>query len=601
MSVYQNQNVVNRLKLARWLQVIYEETIENEGNCLNEIDFSIRNLYAYLKLRRLRLHHLESKMLSEGLGSFKQSEEHVEHFLQKSIENLTNRPIGSEGRYDWWKATRLRKERATCLFGAYDSEKTVKKMVTMDMNMSNETIERLLKCGMDLARINCSHDSPGEWIKMIYKIKQIEAAIGNDGCQIFMDLPGPKIRVKNILYNPYTTKVSVNSDEAKQGMVAERKMNDVEDVKASFMIEIKGRDHFQSIEGNEVLEIKQGNEQKAKLNIIKVLDDHSLLVETHESFEVNQNCKLFIGNTGIDITNVQLDPMQMRLKKGYKVRIYLDENNFKRIRGNSQCACISVSHPKALRNVRLKDRVYFDDGQVEGKVMRITPDFIELLILTPSEKAKKIKAGKGVNFPDSFVHLMMPNLTNQDLKYLPVIIEHADIIGLSFVNHPQDVKKLKDILEDYGRTDIGIVAKIETKEGVNQLSSILEEGLQYPKFGVMIARGDLAVEIGFQTMISIQQHIISMCNAAHVPVIWATEVLELLTKKGQPSRSEISDVFLGSKSDCIMLNKGPYISESLKMLDMLLQGEITSNVFYRSDTRNFFQSQFEIMNIRRTT
>ena len=93
----------------------------------------------------------------------------------------------------------------------------------------------------------------------------------------------------------------------------------------------------------------------------------------------------------------------------------------------------------------------------------------------------------------------------------------------------------------------------------------------YP-MGVMIARGDLAVESGWENMARIQMEILSLANAAHVPHIWATQVLETLAKKGIPSRSEVTDVATALNAECVMLNKGPYIMEAVHLLDGILRG-----------------------------
>jgi len=94
--------------------------------------------------------------------------------------------------------------------------------------------------------------------------------------------------------------------------------------------------------------------------------------------------------------------------------------------------------------------------------------------------------------------------------------------------------------------------------------------MRHPRLGVMIARGDLAVEIGFERLAEVPRQIIALCGAAHVPSIWATQVLENLAKTGQPSRAEITDVAASQRADCVMLNKGPYIVDAIEVLDDVL-------------------------------
>jgi pyruvate kinase len=149
-------------------------------------------------------------------------------------------------------------------------------------------------------------------------------------------------------------------------------------------------------------------------------------------------------------------------------------------------------------------------------------------------------------------------------------VRHADIIGFSFVRTAADLDALAQALAQRGRPDIGIIAKIETRAAVRNLPEIIIHGAGSHPFGVMVARGDLAVEIGYERMAEIQEEILWLCEAAHVPVIWATQVLEGLVKRGRPSRAEISDAAMSVRAECVMLNKGPYLVRALSVLDDLV-------------------------------
>ena len=91
----------------------------------------------------------------------------------------------------------------------------------------------------------------------------------------------------------------------------------------------------------------------------------------------------------------------------------------------------------------------------------------------------------------------------------------------------------------------------------------------YPA-GIMIARGDLAVECGWERLAEVQEEILWLCEAAHIPVVWATQVLETLAKKGRPSRAEITDAAMAQRADCVMLNKGPHVVQAIEMLHDIL-------------------------------
>jgi pyruvate kinase len=116
-----------------------------------------------------------------------------------------------------------------------------------------------------------------------------------------------------------------------------------------------------------------------------------------------------------------------------------------------------------------------------------------------------------------------------------------------------------------------IVLKIETRLGFENLPDMLLTAMRSPSCGVMIARGDLAVECGFERLAEVQEEILWICEAAHVPVIWATQVLETLAQEGMPSRAEITDAAMGRRAECVMLNKGPYVVSAVRVLDDILR------------------------------
>lgn len=227
---------------------------------------------------------------------------------------------------------------------------------------------------------------------------------------------------------------------------------------------------------------------------------------------------------------------------------------------------IGISLHEIIDDVSLNDPVLFDDGMIKAIVINKTEEDAELLII----ECHKTKLGthKGINLPNTKLNL--PALTEKDIENLPFICKNADIVGYSFVRTTEDVKYLYEQLEKNNAREIGVVFKIENKEAFENLPLILIEGMKRNKIGVMIARGDLAVEIGFERISEVQNEILWICEAAHIPVIWATQVLENLAKSGIPTRAEISDVVEGVQAECIMLNKGPYINEAIKTLNDIL-------------------------------
>jgi pyruvate kinase len=142
---------------------------------------------------------------------------------------------------------------------------------------------------------------------------------------------------------------------------------------------------------------------------------------------------------------------------------------------------------------------------------------------------------------------------------------------MSWAQSADDVCELRSRLRAAGGAHLGIVLKIETRRGFESLPELLLAAMGGPGVGVMIARGDLAVECGWEQLAEIQEQILWICEAAHVPVIWATQVLESLAKHGRPSRAEITDAAMGVRAECVMLNKGPHIVEAIGVLDRILK------------------------------
>ncbi len=178
-------------------------------------------------------------------------------------------------------------------------------------------------------------------------------------------------------------------------------------------------------------------------------------------------------------------------------------------------------------------------------------------------------AEKGINLPDT--SLEVPALTARDLEDLSFVVAHADLVGMSFVRHESDVADLLTRLRESGGERLGVILKIETAQAFARLPNLILAVMRHHTAGVMIARGDLAVECGYERLAEVQEEILWLCEAAHMPVIWATQVLENLAKRGQTSRAEISDAAMSERAECVMLNKGPHILGAVRALDDILR------------------------------
>jgi pyruvate kinase len=278
------------------------------------------------------------------------------------------------------------------------------------------------------------------------------------------------------------------------------------------------------------------------------------------------------GGAETVLDEVSALPGVLHLERGQRVRLQphgVGHDAGAGKAGERGLAAIGCTLPEALAQLRKGERVWFDDGKVGALVVGRKGKAVELEITHARDGGDRLGADKGINLPDTALDL--PALTEKDLQDLAVVARHADLVGLSFANRARDVHMLRAELHRLGVGNLGLLLKIETRAGFEHLPELLLAALCGPSAGVMIARGDLAVECGFERLAEIQEEILWACEAAHVPVVWATQVLETLAKTGRPSRAEVTDAAMGERAECVMLNKGPYIADAMRTLDDILR------------------------------
>jgi pyruvate kinase len=227
--------------------------------------------------------------------------------------------------------------------------------------------------------------------------------------------------------------------------------------------------------------------------------------------------------------------------------------------------------PEVVTAIRLGQRLLIDDGAIWTQVEETGADRIVVRVTRCKADGAKLKSAKGINLPDT--ELCTPALTDKDRADLAFIAAHADGISYSFVQSAQDVALLQEALATARPDDwqsLALILKIETARAVRNLPAILVRAAAAQPVAVMIARGDLAIEIGFARLAEMQEEILWIGEAAQVPVIWATQVLEQLVKTGLPTRGELTDAAMAVRAECVMLNKGAYLMEAIDALDTLL-------------------------------
>ncbi|MDI9410265.1 MAG: pyruvate kinase [Bacteroidia bacterium] len=229
---------------------------------------------------------------------------------------------------------------------------------------------------------------------------------------------------------------------------------------------------------------------------------------------------------------------------------------------------IAVTPRELLGALKPGHRVLIDDGNIRGRCVSSSPEGADVVIERVRSGAWPLKDRKGVNVPDSDVPI--PSLTDADLATLDAVAGLADMVALSFVRSPQDVLDLHQALDVRGLASMAVVAKVETPQACRDLPSILLALMRRPACGVMLARGDLGVEIGFENLPIAQDEVLALCEAAHMPVIWATQVLESMTEHGFPTRGEVTDAADSARADAVMLGIGPCLLDTTAFVHDLL-------------------------------
>jgi len=229
---------------------------------------------------------------------------------------------------------------------------------------------------------------------------------------------------------------------------------------------------------------------------------------------------------------------------------------------------IACTSTEVFDDAELGQPIWFDDGRIGGTIEQRTDDGLLILVTHAGPGGSKLRPERGINLPETVMHL--PALSEEDLRDLDHVVDWADAIELSFVQKPEDVIALLDALDRHNAEHTGVILKIETRRAFADLPRLLLTAMRRRSCGVMIARGDLAVEAGFERMAEMQEEILWIAEAAHVPTIWATQVLDNLARDGTLSRAEMTDAAMSARAEAVMLSKGPYIIDAIRALDDIL-------------------------------
>jgi pyruvate kinase len=581
----QPEHLLRSLEELRSHCLAMEESLKEEiGQVVPAYRPSARNLAHYLALRQHDVRELQRELSRLGLSSLGRLEGHTLAAIDAVIVALrklrggTHSVLNGDAPVGYEAGSQILARHAADLLGPSDQD-AARIMVTMPSEAARRyaLVRDLVAAGMDVMRINCAHDDELRWGQMIRNLRRAERETGRS-CRVLVDLGGPKLRTGWIEGGARVTHWKPLRDVRGQ-VIAPAKIF----VKTPAHSETPP-DHFDVILPleNDLSAVAQPGDLirvadcRGRLRDLKVRgtgdgycwceSEQSAFVEDGASVQLLRGEQVLAESWLTEISHIE-QPLVLRAGD---LLIVTDEKAAgrapRRARNGEivEAARIPCTLPEAFAFVKAEERIAFDDGAIWGMVRKAYPNYLEVEITHAGARGEKLGSDKGINLPDT--ELGLSPLTPKDLQDLKFAQDHAQIVGLSFVHTPDDVLELAARLREIGSPQMGILLKIETRAAFENLPRILLAALQSPPVGVMVARGDLAVEMGYERMAEVQEEILWLCEAAHVPVIWATQVLENLTKKGTPSRAEVTDAAMSARAECVMLNKGPHIVESVHFL-----------------------------------
>ncbi len=538
----------------------------------------------YWAIRQCDLRDLQTRLAAYGLSSLGRSEPHVEATLRlvrsaicAMLGDAWQQPALTGANVEY--GPELLRHRTKQLLGPEPVDRATRIMVTLPSSAASDPhlVRGLVERGVNVARINCAHDDPQAWRSMARNVRQAAEATGR-ACSIAMDLAGPKLRTGPLEPGPRCVKLQPRRNALGQETAPARAWltaaEDPIDPPEAGMVSLP----------------------VAKQWLSRRHDDDVLLLHDTRGAKRRLALKAVAQKSGAPGGFVVFADKTTYLATGTELRVHgvkdathlgelpQTEQSLVLHRGDildltSDCSPapldaepvprIGCTLPEIFDHAHIGDKVHFDDGRIGSEIVSVGPGVLRLRIDHAADAGSRLRAGKGVNIPDT--NLPIAALTEKDLSDLSTVVKVADLVEMSFVRDSSDVEQLLDALSRLGGDSLGIVLKIETRQAFEHLPQLLLTAMRHPRVGVMIARGDLAVECGYERLAELQEEILWLCEAAHLPVIWATQVLEQLTKTGNPARAEISDAAMSERAECAMLNKGPYINDAVVVLDSILR------------------------------
>lgn len=450
------------------------------------------------------------------------------------------------------------------LLGRLQGSRTSHIMVTVGSEaVENDAhIPELISGGTSIIRINCAHGNTDIWSEIIRRVKKSSQRLEKP-CRVLMDLAGPKLRTGKLSAGPCVVKISPKKDvlgrivrPAQVWLSPQGAGPPPPHVLPDVNLHVDGQEFLSQLKVGDSVRFTDARGNRRTLRILRkcsVFSGAGYMAECSKTAYVESGTTLYIKEkqrkSAVGFI-VDIPPAEqfVRLRVGNLLMISRDSSDEENSSSSSAAGAHRITCPSGylFDSVKPGDPIAFDDGKIWGVIKGTSISEVVVSITHAGLKGTKLGSEKSINIPES--DIKYEGLTSKDLMDLDFVAAHADMVGISFVRDVSDIVMLRQELAKRKLSKLGIVLKIETKGGLEKLPLLILEAMKSPNpLGVMIARGDLAVECGWEKLADIQEEIFSICSAAHVPVILATQVLESLIKCGVPTRAEITDAANGRR------------------------------------------------------
>jgi pyruvate kinase len=310
------------------------------------------------------------------------------------------------------------------------------------------------------------------------------------------------------------------------------------------------------------------------MNVIRINTAHASLEGTRQIIanvrRVSDKIAILVDTKGPEIRTLPL-PQPILVEYGHHIKMTGDPNLAQ------SGDFVGVSYRNFANDIPVGTKILVDDGEMELIVESKTSQYLDCMVMNRG----KIAGKKSVNIPS--IHIKLPSLSEKDKEFIRFSVEEkVDFIAHSFVRNREDVLAVQQILDDLG-SNISIIAKIENEQGVENIEEILDVA-----YGVMVARGDLAIEISPEKLPVVQKRLVEIALNRRRPVIVATQMLHSMIENPRPTRAEVNDVAnaIFDGTDAIMLSGetayGKYPMESVKMMTSIAKEVESNTLTYRA-------------------